>query len=228
MQRIHTIVGFVKDVQVVADIGCDHGQIAKLLLEQGSAKKVIACDISKPSLEKAKKLAAEAGLALCMETRLGDGLSVLEEAEVDAIVIAGMGGMLIRQILDREPRKAKSAGWLVLSPHRNVLELRKYLAENGYRIEAETLVLEDGRYYPVICAVPGHAAAEQDEFFYGVGRKLIEGKDRHLPGFLKREIAKADKILKSAAQSRNASQYLQEVALRKTKLEEVLEDVERR
>lgn len=225
--RIETIAGFVHNVQVAADVGCDHGYIAKTLVEQGRAQKVIACDISAPSLEKAARLAREAGLSSHIETRLGDGLAVLSPGEADAIVIAGMGGVLIRQMLEREPAVAQGAGLLVLAPNRNEAGLRQFLAGAGYSTVQEALALENGRYYQVLGVTPGDGKPEQDSFYYHVGRKLIEGCDPLLPSFLRREIVVLEGILQKAARGKNAGQLLDETAARKKRMEEVLNDVER-
>ncbi|MBP5294555.1 MAG: tRNA (adenine(22)-N(1))-methyltransferase TrmK, partial [Lachnospiraceae bacterium] len=85
-----------------------------------------------------------------IDCRLGDGLSVLAPGEAEVIVIAGMGGMLMARILREFPEVTDSARHLVLSPHRDAFELRKYLWEQGFDIEDEAMVREDGKYYPVI------------------------------------------------------------------------------
>ena len=141
---------------VAADIGCDHGKLAAYLIETGRARRVIACDISAPSLEKAGRLGCD--------TRLGDGLEPLTAGEAQGIVIAGMGGLLISRILEKGREKLAGAA-LVLQPMQNAAELRRFLRENGFRIDEQRLVKEDRRIY---CVMRAYEGGEDccDEFVY--------------------------------------------------------------
>ena len=220
--RIRTIVDFVGQAGVAADIGCDHGYAALALVKEGRAAKVIACDISEASLQKTVELVGRHGLSAVVETRLGDGLSVLGENEADTILIAGMGGMLIRTMLEAEPGRARQAKRLVLAPNRNEAELRQYLLENGFSIIGERLARDGGRYYQVLCVQPGGDAPEEDEFYYHIGRRLIEGKDPLLAEFLGKRIEEIEHILFAAQKGRKTGEYMAKVSQRKEKMEEVL------
>jgi tRNA (adenine22-N1)-methyltransferase len=153
--RLKAIVSMVPYVKTVADIGCDHGKIAVLLLEDGKAQTAVCSDISGKSLKKAQRLAHSKGLEKRMPFRVGDGLSVLEKGEADAAVIAGMGGELIARILDEAGEKAPEM--LVLSCNTKAQVLRQWLCDNGYVIEDEELVAEANRFYPVILAKRGRS-----------------------------------------------------------------------
>lgn len=221
VSRFDAIIKLAKKCGVAADIGCDHGLLGKELIARGLAKKVIAGDISAPSLEKANKLAYESGISGNMETRLGDGLSVLRPGEANVIVIAGMGGMQIVSILSKNEETAKSAARLVLLPHKNVYELRKYLDENGYEIADEELAYENGRYYEVICAIPGKGW-QDDEFYYLIGQKLVEKRHPLLAGFLVHEIQKQGDILKKAGQGSDTAAYIGQKKELIRRMEEIL------
>lgn len=151
--RLDTITDMAPKVETAADIGCDHGKAAVLLIESGKANRVICSDISGKSLEKAKKLANEKGLSNRMSFREGDGLSVLNVNEADAAIISGMGGELIANILNAD--KDKIPGILILSCNTMAYVLRQWLCDNAYVIEDEELIFESGRYYPVILAREG-------------------------------------------------------------------------
>ncbi len=140
----------VPENKCTADIGTDHGFVPLSLVAEGTAARAIASDVRKGPLERAEAHIREAGFEERIECRLGDGLSVLAPGEAEVIVIAGMGGMLMARILKEAPETARSARHLFLSPHRDAYELRKYLWEQGFQIEEETMVREDGKYYPVI------------------------------------------------------------------------------
>ena len=90
--RLNRALDMLRGSQTVADIGSDHGRLAVALLQQGAAERVIACDISAPSLEKARALCGRCGLGGRMDFRVADGLGGLHPGEADALVMAGMGG----------------------------------------------------------------------------------------------------------------------------------------
>ena len=154
-KRLESILNLLPDAECIADIGCDHGRLSAELLSRGKAKKVICSDISAPSLAKAQKLAEERGLSEKMECRLGSGLKVLKIGETDAAVIAGMGGPLIVEILKDNEDIAANISVLVLEPNIYPDRVRRYLTENGWIIEKEDLILEEGKFYPVLRAVRG-------------------------------------------------------------------------
>lgn len=156
-QRLQAILEWVEPCGTAADIGCDHGRLSAELLLSGRAERVIAADISRPSLEKAVRLGRELGLEGRLETRAGDGLSVLKRGEADCIVMAGMGAMLMATLLEREEETAKAAGQLVLSPNNYEERLRAYLVGNGFLIEKERYLFEAGHYYPILSVHAGQA-----------------------------------------------------------------------
>lgn len=220
--RLRAIADMVTGSRVAADIGCDHGYISKTLLEEGRAQRVIACDISEKSLQKAADLAALSGMESKMETRLGDGLAVLSVGEADTVIIAGMGGMLICRMLEQQPEVAARVERFVLTPHKNEAELRAFLCKNGYDITDEALSVEDERYYQIICARPGGATNVEDEFFHYVGKRLIEKRDPNLEGFLRKRIAETEKIIDSAAEGQNTAEYIGGLKKRAERMREVL------
>ena len=166
--RLQAIISMVPENRCTADIGTDHGFVPLSLVSEGIAGRAIAADVRKGPLTRAEAHIREAGLADRIECRLGDGLSVLAPGEAEVIVIAGMGGMLMKRILEDAPEVVKSARFLVLSPHRDVFELRKYLCAEGMRIEDETMVSEDGKYYPVIRASHEEAPSlSETELWFG-------------------------------------------------------------
>ncbi|MDL2237326.1 class I SAM-dependent methyltransferase [Christensenellaceae bacterium OttesenSCG-928-K19] len=221
--RLEAIVGYVNGTGVVADIGCDHGYAAQALIEQGRAQKVIACDISEASLDKARKLVESQGLQDCVETRVGNGFSILEKGEADTVIIAGMGGLLIRDMLQAQKEKAAAVEKLVLAPNRSEFELRKYLNENDFEITDEKLVKDNDKYYHVICARPGRVPTEEDEFYFHIGRKLVENKDPILKEYLGQKIQELERILVMAEKSTNAAQLVEQAAEKKRRMQEVEE-----
>ncbi len=224
MDRLSKIYSCIPKSKVAADIGCDHGQLTAMLLTQNRAERVVAADISEKSLSKAVRLCGTLGLAHRAEFRQGDGLAVLAAGEADTIVIAGMGGHLIADMLRRSPDVAEQA-FLVLCPHTHEEILRKFLLTNGYGITAETLALEDGRYYQIICAkYDGRKRAAKDAFYYSIGEKLLAGRDELLAGYLAYRLRLAREIYKKAGASDNerAVQEAEKVRTFAGRLEECL------
>ncbi|GHV33789.1 hypothetical protein FACS18949_08650 [Clostridia bacterium] len=132
---------FIPHGLCVVDVGSDHGKLAAYLAARGH--KVIATDINPAPLEKCRAAVGE--LADC---RLGDGLSAVSPGEVDAIVIAGMGGETIVDILRASPW---SRGKIcVLQPASKAERLRRFCYESGYAIERETVIFDAGRWCPVL------------------------------------------------------------------------------
>ena len=151
-ERLRAIISMVPRNKCTADIGTDHGFVPVSLVTEGIAERAIASDIGKGPLLRAEEHIRRAGLEDRIECRLGDGLSVLSPGEAEVLVIAGMGGMLMVRILEEGLDVAKSARTLILSPHRDAYELRKFLFGQGFSITGETMVQEDGKYYTVIRA----------------------------------------------------------------------------
>ncbi len=149
MPRLQKIYDIVLPCQTVADIGTDHAYIPVCLYLNGKCKNAIASDVGKGPLERAKATVAE----YCAENislRLGSGLSTLSEKEADVIIIAGMGGILISNILSDSEKIAKNAKQLILQPMTAAPELREYLNKNGYIIKQEYLACEDEKIYTVM------------------------------------------------------------------------------
>lgn len=147
-KRLNKISSHIKGKRM-ADIGTDHGLVPIFLIENKIVDYAIAADISKPSLQKAIDLAKEKNIEL--DARLGDGMEVLKtEDRIETVVIAGMGGVLIGEILSASEISKNVR--LILQPMQGARELRKYLFENGYEIIDEDVVFEDDRYFEIIVA----------------------------------------------------------------------------
>ncbi len=186
--RLDAIVMMAPNTQTTADIGCDHGKAGVALLLTGKAKRVIFSDISAKSLEKTRNLVSAEGLLSRSSIRVGNGLSILEEGEAQAAIIAGMGGELIVGILEAD--KQKSPDILVLSCNTKPETLRRWLCSNGYVIKDEELVAEDGRFYPVILAVRGESG-QLGDVEMELGPVLLKKKPEELKRLISIKIMKA-------------------------------------
>ena len=138
----------------VADIGCDHGRLACALAQSGAARRVIASDISAPSLEKARRLVALTGLEGVVSLRLGDGFSPVAPGEADAACLLGMGGTLMARLLERCAVPFNGASRIVFQPMRAAEDIRLWLYTHGCRMLDDRIVRESGRLYQVFMAAP--------------------------------------------------------------------------
>lgn len=195
--RLLKIASLVTKGKKVADIGTDHGYIPVYLLNKGDIDYAILADVNKGPLENAKKEVRHNGLMDKVDLRLGSGIEVLEKNEVDEVIIAGMGGILISELLEAKKEVAHSLDKLILQPMQAQNELRKYLLNNGYEIIDEVLVKEDFRLYEIIIAkYTSKNTQVEDEIFYEVGKKLIENKDPLLNEFIDKKIFMYNSIIK--------------------------------
>ena len=186
--RIGAILNFVRRGSRVADIGADHGYLAIELLRSGRASFVIATDKNSGPLDAAKKNIAAAGLKI--DTRLGDGLKILREGEVDTICIAGMGGSLIGEILDSPT--TNSVEQLILQPMNAVEKVYAWLENNGWLIGDVDLAEVGGIIYEIISAVKNPAA---------VSLQTKKSASPLLPKFNAQKIAKLQRVLDEMSKS---------------------------
>lgn len=155
-KRLECILSLVPaGIHTAADIGTDHGLVPVNLLKRGLAARVIATDLREGPLKAARDLVQREGLKDAIELRLGDGLKPLQPEEADLIIIAGMGGALMQRILKEGSLSAGKARQLILSPQSELPAFRRFLQREGYFIQQERLVEEDGKFYSIMSLRPG-------------------------------------------------------------------------
>lgn len=165
--RLQTVAGMVYPGRLVADIGSDHAYLPIALVLQRICPQAIAADKNEGPCQSARRFIARYGLCDQIDVRCGDGLAVLQPGEATTIVLAGMGGRLICDILQNALITARSAERLVMQPQKDCASLRTFLAENGWQIDLEQVAQENGFFYPVIAAVRGKMSLSPLEVKYG-------------------------------------------------------------
>ena len=158
--------------RTLADIGTDHGYIPVSLLLEGRLDRAIAADIGAPPLDHARRTASLYGVSERMDFRLGDGLAVVEPGEAEVIVIAGMGGDTITEILDAAPWSRDGPLLLLQSMSRTDV-LRRWLPANGYAVCQEKLVQDKGVLYPILAVRGGETPPATEA--QAQGGFLLEG-----------------------------------------------------
>ena len=199
--RFSAIVSMVKKCKTVADIGTDHAYIPAYLLLKGIAENAVAMDINAGPLERAKATTEKYQVDDRCDLRLSDGLDELNDNEADTIIIAGMGGLLINEILLKNAKRHKNA-LFILQPMTAEDEVRRFLEKNGFEIIDERLAREENKIYHVLAVRFGKMKAE-NELFYHLGKKLFENNDENLDFAIEKMINKYSVILKGLSEAQN-------------------------
>jgi tRNA (adenine22-N1)-methyltransferase len=166
------------------------------MIESGKAKKAVAVELADGPYNNSKRSINNKKLSDKIELRKGDGFAPLKAFECECAVIAGIGGILIIDILNCFPEKTKSFKQLVLVPILNCDRVRKALHNLGFEIEKEQLVFENNKYYNIISAasnIKSEPAYSEQEYI--IGRKLLEKKDAYLRNWLEKEIISLKKLI---------------------------------
>ena len=169
-ERLTVVKNLIENSETTVDVGTDHGYVPICLIEEKRAKKVIAADINEGPLKNAEKNVKLNGLSDKIELRLGSGLVPIKEGEADSLIIAGMGGILISEILEEGKSKAKKLKNIVLQPMNSQEDLRRYLADNGYRIIEEKLAKEGRKMYNILSVRVEEDSPYEKECYYYLGK----------------------------------------------------------
>ncbi len=191
-KRMQSVADMIQPCDAVGDIGCDHAFVSIYLVEQHRAKRVIASDVRRGPIAIAKRNIEAMNLSDQIEIRMGDGLDTIVPGEVNAVVLAGMGGMLMIDILERGKEVATRCDQLVLQPQSDIEKVRRYLAEKGYHLADEQMLIDAGKYYNLL-DVRVHEMVQKDEYdcskladdwCYMYGGSLLRKKDPVLRSWL--------------------------------------------
>jgi tRNA (adenine22-N1)-methyltransferase len=174
-ERLKKIAGLVPPGARIADIGADHAYLPLWLLENGIIDFAVATDKAAGPCRAAAASVAAAGEAGRIKVRQGDGLSPLKAGEVDTIVIAGLGGTTIAEILAESPRLLAKIDFLLLQPMSGSRALRSWLYGNGWPPAREELAAEGRKLYEIILAKknPAPQQASYDDFQLEAGPLLL-------------------------------------------------------
>ncbi len=154
-QRLQLVASFVNAGSRIADIGADHAYLAASLIVNNVAEYAVAGEVARGPFENAVAEVKRQGLTGRVIPRLADGLAAINDSDrVDTVIIAGMGGSLIRKILDQGQARLATIQRLILQPNIGAANLRRWLADHRFQINHEQLVEEDGHIYEVIVADP--------------------------------------------------------------------------
>lgn len=208
--RLNKIAEKVAINGIIADIGTDHAYIPIFLYKNNKIKGAIACDISKGSLKKAIDNINKYNLQNNIQTRLANGLEKITlNDNIDTIIIAGMGGMLMIDILEKGINIANNSKQLILQPQKDIDKVRKYLHKNGFKITDDEILKDDGKYYTIITATKGKEDTLYKKEQYIFGKFEIENKSPILKEYIEEQLYKMEIVLKNIKETNIQNRILE-------------------
>lgn len=214
--RLTAALALLAGSRVVADVGSDHGRLAAALLQRGVCERVVATDISAPSLEKGKSLMRRIGLDARVSFRVGDGLAVVSPGECDAVALLGMGGTLMCRILEAADTPLGGAACAVLQPMRAQCDIREYLYRNMYQITDDRVIAERERLYQIFRAVPGTRLQPLPEGFpedfFDVGFVAFSNRDPNLPALCRQQLDQHERRMITARGTEGEAKLAKKIA----------------
>jgi len=219
-RRLAALVQYVPPNTIIADIGTDHAQVPVYLVKNGICFRAVAGDLNSGPVESARETVRLYGLEEKIDIRQGDGLEIVKPGEVDVVIAAGMGGLLMTRILERGREVLKSLQRLVVQPNNNPGLLRSWLVKNGWGIVDEELVQESGKFYPVIVAEQNRGSYAGDSLSLEIGPCLLKKGGPLVQKFLEKKKRDYSKILDTLSKSSNS-----EAAKKKKEIEKLLAGV---
>lgn len=190
--RLRTILSLVPEGARLADIGTDHALIPVALLRRGKIPFAIASDIGQGPLESAERTARQFDVLENLSLRLGAGLRTVQPEEVDTIVIAGMGGETMIEILQADSWALRRDYLLLLQAMTGQAELRQYLLSQGARVEKEIVCREGRRTYTVMAVRGGQEPIERPLSACCVSEALC--RDPLAQPYLRERLAREERI----------------------------------
>ncbi len=194
--RLSAVASLVRQGSAVADIGTDHAYLLAHLFQEGRINRAIAADLRKGPLENARKTLADSGLLDKVKLVLSDGLDEIEKGQCNDIAIAGMGGILIKDILERTEWIFDESIHIIAQPMTHGEVLRKFLTESGFKIEKELAATDGKRYYCVISAYYDGERRVAESWYTYIG-ELVNNTDDISEMYIRKTVTTLEKKLKA-------------------------------
>lgn len=191
-KRLKTISEFVLPTDRVIDIGCDHALLDIFLCEKYEDINIIASDIHEDALKNAKNNIEKHNLSNRIETRLGDGLSIVNVNEFDTILMSGIGFYTIKKILSNKPKMVNYPK-IIIQCNTDVVKLRKFVISLGYKITREELVMDNDIIYTIIEFIKGEESYNYDQIYFGP--KILENKNELFYEYYSKKLLKYENLL---------------------------------
>lgn len=199
--RLLAITEMIIKGEVTADIGADHGALCRRLVENNMVPRVIASEMGDGPYQRLQACLKDSPCRGRIEVRQGDGLTVLEPGEAVNVVVAGLGGEVMAEILARDWQKAETFQRFVFQPMTRPGALRKELCQRGWPIVEERLIEENSHLYLALSTCPGSTPYKLSPLEIDVGPLLLRGEDvnrlRYLQAYLRKYQVASQGIVKA-------------------------------
>ncbi len=185
--RLMTVVSLIPECQTVIDVGSDHGKLGAWCLSAKRCRSLVATDIHEAPAKRTGDYLRLCGFSGESSVLCTDGLTGVDVSDDTTIVIAGMGGLEIRKILQcflQRTEELPSDLTFVLQPQRSFYELRAFLTEHGLAIREEAIALERGHFYTVMKVVPDKGVKELSDAELFLGPYLLSQKPPHFKEYM--------------------------------------------
>ncbi|MGM7702027.1 tRNA (adenine(22)-N(1))-methyltransferase [Pseudalkalibacillus sp. Hm43] len=186
-KRLDKVTTYIPEGATIADIGSDHAYLPCYGVQKGIIRHAVAGEVNKGPFDSALSQVKALGLEDQIEVRMGDGLEVISANEVSVVVIAGMGGQLISNILNRGKDRLPGVERLVLQPNMGAKFIREWLEANGWVLVAESILEEDEKIYEILVAERSHNHEKLTEAEKLLGPFLMQEKSETFKKKWKRE-----------------------------------------
>ncbi|MDM5156488.1 tRNA (adenine(22)-N(1))-methyltransferase TrmK [Bacillus sp. DX1.1] len=227
-KRLEEVVREIPVGSTIADIGSDHAYLPCYTIINNIATKAVAGEVVDGPFRSAQATVAECGLQEKVDVRKGNGLAVITPGEVDVITIAGMGGALIRDILENGKEKLNGVTRLILQPNIAAHHIREWFVENGWELIHEKIIKEDGKIYEIVVGEKGDPLApyhENKQASLFIGPFLMKEKSDTFVEKWESELKNFQNIIKQlerATASEDTKVKREEVLAKMKMIEEVL------
>lgn len=225
-ERLQAIADLIEYEETMADIGTDHGFLPVYLIKTGKCPYAIATDISSKSLKKAENLIDAEDVLKDCSARVGDGLDPIEKGEVDNVVIAGMGGILMTEILSADISKSRSFKKFILQPRSKLYYLRKWIRDNGFTIKKEIIAKEGDRFCEILlvesCKEPNYSDGEGFLLSDYFPETLINNPNELTLEYLNHHLFKNETILNNLKENMSSTNDNDSNALKMKEFEEMV------
>lgn len=205
-KRLMKIAELVSGKGAAADVGTDHAYLAAELITSGKCRRVIASDVKEGPLDSARATVEKYGIQDKVELVLSDGLEKVDLNGVTDVVIAGMGGETIADIIGRCVSNLDGVR-MILQPMTKAELLRKKLYEYQFEITGEYTAEDKDKLYVIMVAekAPDGKLLTENDALYG-----FFDDDEAARKYRKREaerLAKVGKSLEAAGKAEEAQHY---------------------
>lgn len=218
--RLKMISESIKNCSLVYDIGTDHAYVPISLLQKNICVKAYATDVKKGPLLIANNNIEKYHLEDKIITKRGDGLDVIDD-NPECVIIAGMGGILITNLIKANIKKARKVKQLIIQAMNAEEIIRKFMLNNGFSIDFEKLTKEGNKIYNLMSFSYTDCINDYLEYEYYTSRYLVNKRNQLLKKYLQPKIKRFNDIIKGQVITNNIDKNVIHI---KNKLEEIVND----